>query len=258
LNAIFNLLSGPFLHSETENSLFWDQPDLFKFILSHLDYSSLHHSVLVSKYWKKITIDTTRQDQFFRISQLAGVLRKSIQDPYAGEFFNIQNDRSILACDHLPKIKASTLDYLDLFIDSLKKLQALDLDRLETLSSMCLKPRFFEKLFELSKIYQKKERDYAEKDPKYKYHYLAVELLEQGHTERSFKVGASTMDPSYNFLVLANKLAASGQMLKALEAVEGITNKETQAFALKQVLAYCFHPKNLFNVEAWKIVRLYG
>lgn len=257
MNAIFNLLSLPYSFSEKENSLFADQPDLFKLILSHLDYSSLHQTVMVNRYWKEITIDSTKQDQWFRIKELAGVLRKSIQDPCAGDLFNIQNNLSILDCDHIPKIKASTEDYLDLFIDMLKKLQASDLDHLETLSKTCLKPLSFEKLFELSKIYQKKERDYAEKEPKYKYHFLAVELLEQGHIERAFKV-AATDDPSYNFLVLANKLAESGQMLKALEAVERITNKKMQTYALKHVLDYCFHPKNLFNVEAWKIVRFYG
>ena len=216
-----------------------------------MDDLSLQRSAIVSRYWNKITIDAARQDQFIRIKQLAGLLQKSSPDLHLNKLTAIVHPSSILPCENLVKIRLNSQSNFDLFLDTLKQLPVQDLDHLETLSRPYLQPRFFENLFHLSKIYQKKERDYANKESKYKYHFLAIELMQQGYIERSFKV-ASLENSNYNFLVLANMFADKGDMKLALKATEKISNETIQIFAINQVLSTCYLFKNFLNPEAWK------
>lgn len=240
MNCIFNLLLTPHFNSTKES----DHPDLFKLIISELDDSSFKQATSVCKKWKRITIESAKNEQLYLIQQLASALKLPVSNAFSD-------------CDNLIQIREITDSYQDQFLEILKKLTRPELDSLEITSNSYKQPRFFKNLFVFAKMYQKKEQDYTYAPSKSKCHFLTIELLKNGYENQALKV-ASSNNPNYDFLTLANILARKGQIYKAIEMAKQIPDKKIQAYSIKQVVASCFHQDNLLNLEAWDTIRIYG
>lgn len=263
MNTILNLQKEInyffFEKKEKESNFFGFPHDVLKLMLSHMDYSSLQSTSCVSHFWNGITIETTRAEQFVKIKKLSEYLGVNLQQTHldkSHELLEIGENDTILNSAHLPAFKGASQEYLDRMIDILKHLDINDLALLETDSKQCVKPAFFDPLFDLSKIYSIIERAYLGREEKYKRHFLALKLLENGHMDRAFAVAFNKnrqISSDYNFLVISGKLAELGQFLNAAQAANRILEKNTLTLARRKIIFYCFQLKNLFNSEAWEV-----
>lgn len=124
-----------------------------KEVLFSLDDRDIQHS-LVSRDWN--VIDTAKYEEFSGLKSLARDLNKNLPESYENQkkkFFNIESDTKILHSENLMQAESCIYGMKEKILNILKDLKEEDLKNLERLSKD--KPKFFENVFDLTRIYKR-------------------------------------------------------------------------------------------------------
>ena len=227
-------------------------PEIFAHVLSYLNESDMEEVNLVSPLWSNSTLAAVKDEEFTKIVQFAKFLGNELEGSSYGsqinKLFDMGSDTSILNSVNLIQVKLSIKNYKEKIVNLLKDLKEDDLEKLEKLSKNAPKPRFFEHVFDLARVYKQidKQIDQASRIASERLRDTALEkisfeLIKKGYTDKAIEVAkmASPDASEYVLYSIARYLADAdeGNIVRAIEIAEMISGNEIRDDVLKDRIA---------------------
>lgn len=225
-----------------KRSLISDIPqDILSNIFRYLNYSDLQSLGCMSKNWNIVTNETISIEQSVLMTSFAKCFNIPLGD---------------LKFSTLLNTKTTSLECLDLFINTLKHLDSINLNELELSAKKWSRPRFFDELFNLVRIY-KHFKTTIYREEKFRLHYLALELFKKRYIDQSFQVCngkiyslADCDNRDYTLFILSKKFTERGQFLKAYGTICMISEKSMKNTADTALISVCESFRYSFNHKA--------
>lgn len=198
--------------------------EIFIKIFSSLDDKDIQRASLATHSWNVIAVDTVARNEFSKVKKFADFLSKSMPENSSEateQLFAIGSDRKILNSISIMQVKSSINVLHDQILKILINLNENDLNNLEELSKNEPKPKSYEHIFALAKIYKK---------------------LEEADQLEEFEKNIALKE-------IPKQLASYGRVDKALEVAAMMTNKFTQSLALKEISAVLIENGNFDKAE---------
>lgn len=218
---------------------------LFENILSYLNVLDMQSASAVSKLWKAAAIDHAKHQEFSNIKNFIDFLCENLDtESHSDQIKNLREvigEKKILQSVNLNQVKFSIFELREQVLNILKDLKDEDLASLEKISKSKQTPLFFEKAFDLARIYKRiapaniiPEDWIREKELR----DIANALVINGNNDKALKI-INTLPEASQWMglwTIAETLAESGKTDKALEVANTIKhNVSERGFALSIV-----------------------
>ncbi|MGK5595268.1 MAG: F-box-like domain-containing protein [Parachlamydiaceae bacterium] len=219
-------------------------------ILSYLNTEDLQSTVLVSRYWKEISIDTAARE-ISKIQAFARVLGRNLSESSNSiQGLGSQREQLLfignqnLSPTSLNEIKSLTSQLKKDILEELKQLKEEELGELEKSSEDEVRPKVFENIFELTRFYREVGKANLIGDKYARGLALAQIIKSRGGgnnallEEASDKIIEIVNGITFDIIEkIAAILANNGNGRLALEAVDRIPNDHFKGVAAKEIAA---------------------